>query len=46
MEISEGEHITVKSFKKHGIIKVIRAHSVEVDLETGEGIVNVPWTNL
>jgi hypothetical protein len=43
----EGEHVVaIKPSEKRGIIKVMHPRSVEVDLEAGEGIVNVPWSNL
>ena len=43
----EGEHIVAtKPSEKQGIIKAMHPHSVEVDLEAGEGIMNVPWSNL
>ena len=45
-QFSEGELVSIKSSKKRGIIKTIEARSAEVELETGEGLVNVPWFDL
>jgi hypothetical protein len=46
-KFSEGKHVVaIKPSEKQGIIKAMHPHSVEVDLEDGEGIVNVPWSNL
>jgi hypothetical protein len=42
-KFSEGEgEVAIKPSEKRGIIKAVHPHSVEVDLEDGEGIVNVP----
>jgi ribosomal protein L24 len=46
-KFSEGERVVaIKPSEKRGIIKAVYPQSVEVDLEDGEGIVNVPWSNL
>jgi hypothetical protein len=46
-KFSEGECVVaIKPSEKRGIIKAVHPHSVEVDLEDGEGIANVPWSNL
>jgi hypothetical protein len=46
-KFSEGERVVaIKPPAKRGIIKAIHPRSVEVDLETGEGVVNVPWPDL
>ena len=46
-KFSEGECVVViKPSGKRGIIIAMHPHSVEVDLEAGEGIANVPWSNL
>ena len=46
-KFSEGEHVVaIKPSEKRGIIKAVHPRSVEVDLEAGEGIANVPWSNL
>ena len=46
-KFSEGEHVVViKPSKTQGIIKAMHPHSVEMDLETGEGVVNVYWPDL
>ena len=46
-KFSEGERVVVINLpEKRGIIKAIHPHSVEVDLETGEGVVNVRWPDL
>jgi hypothetical protein len=37
--------VAIKPSEKQGIIKAMHPHSVEVDLQAGEGIVNVPWSN-
>ena len=43
----EGECVVaIKPLEKQGIIKAMHACSVEVDLEAGEGIMNVHWSNL
>ena len=43
----EGERVVaIKPSEKRGIIKAMHACSVEVDLEAGEGIMNVHWSNL
>jgi hypothetical protein len=43
----EGERVVaVKPSEKRGIIKAMHPRSVEVDFEAGEGIINVPWSNL
>jgi len=43
----EGEHVVViNPLEKQGIVEAIHLRSVEVDLETGEGIVNVHWPDL
>jgi hypothetical protein len=42
----EGERVSVLPSEKRGIIKAIGARSAEVDLETREGLVNVPWFDL
>jgi hypothetical protein len=43
----EGERVVaIKPSEKRGIIKAMHARSVEVDLEAGEGIMNVHWSNL
>ena len=38
--------MAIKPSEKRGIIKAVHPHSVEVDLEAGEGIMNVSWSNL
>ena len=46
-KFSEGERVVViKPSEKRGIIKAMHPRSVEVDLETGEGVVNVHWPDL
>jgi hypothetical protein len=46
-KFSEGERVVaIKPSEKRGIIKAVHPQSVEVDLEDGEGIANVPWSNL
>ena len=46
-KFSEGECVVaIKPSEKRGIIKAVHPYSVEVDLENGEGIANVPWSNL
>jgi hypothetical protein len=46
-KFSEGERVVVvKPSEKRGIIIAMHPHLVEVDLKAGEGIANVPWSNL
>jgi ribosomal protein L24 len=46
-KFSEGERaVVVNLSEKRGIIKAVHPRSVEVDLETGEGVVNVRWPDL
>ena len=46
-KFSEGECVVViKPSEKRGIIKAMHTHSVEVDLATGERVVNVHWPDL
>jgi len=45
-KFSKDEHVVaIKPSGKRGIIKAMHPHLVEVDLEDGEGIANVPWSN-
>ena len=46
-KFSDGERVVaIQPSEKQGIIKAMRSCSAEVDLEAGDGIVNVPWSKL
>ena len=43
---TEGERVVVVSSRKQGIIKAIGVNAIEVEFCNGEGIMNVPWSDL
>lgn len=45
-KFTEGDPVLIPSSGKRGTVSATQEASVEVDLATGEGVINVPWSDL